>query len=127
MGKKSLFTVIPPLGGLHKRSAYQSQPPYTTPDCLNVRPIDVTDERKRVGKRPGLTKFSATRLGSTDGYLIRSLGNVSYTATSGSSQLHYTIGCAYTSDGAFYAQGIDNAWNSISAKTYASLNKTQYT
>ena len=119
--------VDPPLAGLHKRYSFQTQPPYTTADCLNVRPIDVTDKRTRVGKRPGLTKQSATQLGSSDGYKIRALGNFSYTATSGAAQLHYTLGYAYTSDGAFYAENTSNAWTSVSAKTYASLNKAQYT
>jgi len=43
-----------PAGGVHKRAAYQNQPPYTTPDALNVRPDDVQEGRERGGTRPGL-------------------------------------------------------------------------
>jgi len=52
-----------PLGGLHKSSAYQAQPPFTTPDCLNVRPRGVFEERQRGGSRPGLGKAYYEDLG----------------------------------------------------------------
>ncbi len=44
-----------PLGGLDRRYAFQDQAPYTTPDCLNVWPLDVTTGRERGGVRPGIT------------------------------------------------------------------------
>ncbi|MCP4900041.1 MAG: hypothetical protein GY906_23985 [bacterium] len=43
-----------PTGGLNKRAAYRQQRPFTTPDCLNVRPIGVIENRERGGSRPGL-------------------------------------------------------------------------
>ena len=43
-----------PLGGLNRRAAYRQQPPYSTFDALNVRPIDAIDSRERGGSRPGL-------------------------------------------------------------------------
>lgn len=43
-----------PLAGLHRRSGFQSQPPFTTPDCLNVWPD--RGGRIRGGSRPGLEK-----------------------------------------------------------------------
>jgi len=45
-----------PLGGLHRGGGYQSQPPYTTPDALNMRPIETIEGRARGGVRPGLMK-----------------------------------------------------------------------
>jgi len=47
-----------PVGGLVKRYGYQSQPPYTTPDCMNVRAFDTFEGRERGGSRPGLTQAS---------------------------------------------------------------------
>jgi hypothetical protein len=64
-----------PMGGLWKRSSLQNQPPYTTPDCLNVRP-DCTFGRERGGSRPGLGKAFAAELGS--GNPIRMAGDISY-------------------------------------------------
>jgi hypothetical protein len=55
-----------PLGGVHRASAYQKQPPYTTPDALNVWPMDGILERRRGGSRPGMAKVSTTQLGSGD-------------------------------------------------------------
>lgn len=47
----------PPVGGLHRSAAWQAQPPYTTPHCLNVCPIDPRSGRAQLGTRPGLTRF----------------------------------------------------------------------
>jgi hypothetical protein len=52
MTKKLLF----PLGGLNKGRGFQDQPPYTTPDCENVRPVGPLERRMRGGSRPGLVK-----------------------------------------------------------------------
>lgn len=43
-----------PVGGLHRRYGYQTQPPFTSADCLNVRPFDPQEGRERGGSRPGL-------------------------------------------------------------------------
>ena len=40
-----------PIGGLVRRYGYQSQAPYTTPDCENVVPRDVLENRERGGRR----------------------------------------------------------------------------
>jgi len=45
-----------PAGGLNKNQGYQDQPPYTTPDCNNVRLQDSQEGRERGGTRPGLGK-----------------------------------------------------------------------
>lgn len=52
-----------PVAGLNRRAGFQSQAPYTTSDCQNVRPIDVLDARERGGRRPGLTKAYASDFG----------------------------------------------------------------
>ena len=53
-----------PTGGLVRRYGYQSQAPYTTPDCENVVPRDVLENRERGGRRPGLAKAIATDFGT---------------------------------------------------------------
>lgn len=65
-----------PMGGLWERTTYQSQPPYTTSDCLNVRPDCTVLGRERGGSRPGLGKAFAAELGS--GNPIRSIADVSF-------------------------------------------------
>lgn len=39
--------------------AFQTQPPFTTPDCMNVQSVDVVDERGRGGSRPGIQRTHA--------------------------------------------------------------------
>ncbi len=56
MAKHRPFTLRFPTGGLDRRFAFQDQDPYTTPDCLNVWPLDVTTGRQRGGVRPGTTQ-----------------------------------------------------------------------
>jgi len=67
-------TLLFPVGGLNKRASFQQQPPYTTPDCLNVRADDAETERTRGGSRPGLKKTLASQIGG--GNPIRMLGKV---------------------------------------------------
>lgn len=55
--------LLSPTGGLVRRYGYQQQPPYTTPDCSNVRPFDPLEGRERVGSRPGLKKSFADKFG----------------------------------------------------------------
>lgn len=65
MPQQSPIIELPfPVGGLSRRAAFQDQPPYTTPLCLNVRPFDVVNlasaalkgMRQRGGARPGVSK-----------------------------------------------------------------------
>lgn len=63
MLKKNLYDIRFPVGGLDRRNPFQRQPPYTTPDCLNVRPLDVIQDRERGGSRPGLGKAFQEDLG----------------------------------------------------------------
>ncbi len=64
MPKISAIDIRFPLGGLHKRFGYQTQPPFTTPDALNVRPEDTYEGRERGGSRPGLTKAFSEQIGA---------------------------------------------------------------
>ena len=81
MPKDRIIQLQPPLGGLNKAWAYQSQPPFTTPKCLNVRPRDVMRRRHRIGSRPGLAKAYPQELGS--GNPIRMLSQVTVAASDG--------------------------------------------
>lgn len=55
--KNRALTVVFPTGGLSRRYAYQTQPPYTTPNAVNVWPIGPVNRRQRGGRRAGLKKF----------------------------------------------------------------------
>ena len=64
MAKTFRRTIEWPVGGVVRRFAFQSQPPYTCPDALNVRPDATFDDRQRGGSRPGIEKALSTQLGS---------------------------------------------------------------
>ena len=81
MKKKPLLF---PFGGLHKGNAYQHQPPYTTPDCQNVWPVDVLQNRARGGSRPGLEKAYAEQLGIAGNREPRMMSRVRVARTDGS-------------------------------------------
>lgn len=81
MGKKRLAHLQFPLGGLDRSRAYRKQPPFTTPDALNVRPFENLEGRGRGGSRPGLDKAFYEELGS--GNPIRMLSAVSYLDSTG--------------------------------------------
>ena len=67
-----------PLAGLHRGAGYQSQPPYSTPDALNMRPIETIEGRARGGVRPGLGVPMLGTMGSTP---VRLLADVNYLGT----------------------------------------------
>jgi len=83
MPKQRPIALLPPLAGLDKKTSFQSQPPYTTPSCLNVRPQDTDGRRERIGTRPGIGKAFQEQLGS--GNPIRLLDKVSFVASGVSS------------------------------------------
>lgn len=62
-----------PLLGVDKRLAYRQQPPYSTPDALNVRPVGPFERRARGGRRPGLGYSHYTQMGGVGGDPIRLL------------------------------------------------------
>ena len=53
-----------PAGGLEKKLSFRQDKPYTTFDCLNVRPQEVIEGRERGGSRPGLYAPGGGALGS---------------------------------------------------------------
>jgi hypothetical protein len=81
MAEKKVTELRFPVGGLVKRTSYQDSAPYTTPDCLNVRPTDTMEGRERGGSRPGLQKWSPKQLGS--GAPVRMLSGISVVQNNG--------------------------------------------
>ena len=69
MGRKKPATISFPLGGLDRRSSHRQQKPYTTRDCLNVRPVGTIQSRERGGSRPGLVDSHSDNLGSAVRFL----------------------------------------------------------
>jgi len=69
MGKKKPATISFPLGGLDRRSSHRQQKPYTTQDCLNVRPVGTIQSRERGGSRPGLVASHSDNLGAAVRFL----------------------------------------------------------
>lgn len=65
MAKRRLRNLRFPLGGLDRRHALTQQPPYTSPDCLNVRPDASIQDRSRGGRRPGLRRTQSVVGSST--------------------------------------------------------------
>jgi len=70
MGRKRQLRIQFPLGGLDRKAAHRQQPPYTTPDCQNVRPVSTLESRERGGSRPGLIQFSQDDIGSNVRFLV---------------------------------------------------------
>ena len=59
---RDTITLRAPVGGLNKAWSYQSQPPFTTVRCNNVRSFDVIEGRGRIGSRPGLARAFAQQI-----------------------------------------------------------------
>jgi hypothetical protein len=62
--RKSWIDLLWPAAGIDRSMGYQRQPPYTTPDALNVRTESTTELRERGGSRPGLGRAMRTKLSS---------------------------------------------------------------
>jgi hypothetical protein len=98
MAKKTIDLIFPS-AGVNRRLAYQSQPPFTSPEAINVRPITEDKARARGGSRPGLEKSHRLQLGG--GNPVRMLTSVSF--ASGDNHDHWsdrfdepTLGAAWT-------------------------------
>lgn len=85
MAKERLNPIWWPSGGIITRYAYQTQPPYSTPQAINVRPDSAgvpsgasrtSYIRERGGTRPGLGKAFSQQLGS--GNPIRMLNSLTW-------------------------------------------------
>ena len=64
MAQRSRKSVHFPLGGLNRNRSYKEQAPYSTMDCLNVRPKAIIEGRERGGSRPGLDRSHLESLSS---------------------------------------------------------------
>ena len=62
-----------PVGGVNRRMAFQSQPPYTTPDAINVRSYDAETGRARGGSRPGLGRLFGNPAGGTSAGTVKAV------------------------------------------------------
>lgn len=69
------------MGGLSKKYAYQEEPPYTTPDAVNVRPERIDTRRMSGGTRPGVAKQYYQELGG--GSPVNLLSSVSHITSGG--------------------------------------------
>ena len=78
MGKKQVLSLRFPIAGLDKGKSYQAQPPFSTPDALNVRPYETLKGRERGGSRPGLGKAFYDLLGA--GEPVRMINEVTFLA-----------------------------------------------
>lgn len=81
MGERRSANLQFPMGGQDQAQAYQTQPPYTTPDSQNVRPIGTLEGRARGGSRPGLDFAHYDTLGT--GNPVRMMAQVTYSGTDG--------------------------------------------
>ena len=93
MGKRTGLELRFPVGGLNRRYAYRQQPPFTTPDALNVRPDGTIEGRERGGSRPGIGKAYAEQIGG-DEYPIRMLNSVTVVSSTGTVEWAATGGPA---------------------------------
>ncbi len=112
----SLIALRFPVAGVVKRYGYQSQPPYTTPDCSNVRPFEVLKGRERGGSRPGISKRFAAAMGSPSP--IQLLATVSWLNASDV----VTVTLVGNAGGVFYRINADN-WQAVTP-TPAGLDLT---
>ena len=55
-----------PIRGVFRGFSVDKVPAEFSDDMNNVRPIDSLEKRLRLGKRPGLKKWSATQIGSAE-------------------------------------------------------------
>ncbi len=60
----SRVRIEPPMGGLVRSTAFQRQPPFSTPYCMNVWPDSSQAQRRIVGSRDGIAKLYQTQYGS---------------------------------------------------------------
>jgi hypothetical protein len=103
-----------PLGGLDESAPHQSQPPYTTPDALNVRPFDVIEGRGRIGLRPGLRYARRLKEQETDGEEIGSeiqcISDIDFTAAYGGGGAIINVD-SWADD--FEGDAIGDAWTQL--------------
>lgn len=104
------LTVRFPVAGVNKRTAFQTQPPYTAYAASNVWPDNVSDGRERGGVRPGLsTAVTGTLPGP-----IRMLHEINVQTETGSESV---LVCS--AGGNFYRRNsTTGAWGSAISTSY---------
>lgn len=53
-----IIAIEPPIGGMVRRTGFQTQPPYTAYDCVNFWPFDAKTGRVSLATRPSLDSLS---------------------------------------------------------------------
>lgn len=61
-----MIEIQAPIKGTSKGVSVDKEPPNTSGYMNNVRPEDVLEKRIRLGKRPGLDKWSDTQVGGAE-------------------------------------------------------------
>jgi hypothetical protein len=69
---RTTIQIQPPLAGVDRAYAFQSQPPFTLSDANNVRGRSVFDQRAILGSRPGLVKAFAQNVSMAGGSEVES-------------------------------------------------------
>ena len=59
-----------PIRGVFRGFSVDKVPAEFSDDMNNVRPIDSLEKRMRLGKRPGLKKWSATQVGAAENPIV---------------------------------------------------------
>ena len=59
-----------PSRGVFRGYSVDKTPAEFSDDMNNIRPIDSLEKRLRLGKRPGLKKWSATQIGSAENPVV---------------------------------------------------------
>lgn len=96
-----------PIGGVSRIAGYQTVPPFTTPDAMNVLPFDSAEGRARGGSRDGTRKAYFNDLGGA----VRMLASVDY--------IQNTVVKVFTDS--FDSNGLGGAWVAVGSLTMMSL------
>lgn len=100
-------TIPLPIAGLHTDTAVSDQPPQTTRQCSNVRPIDPTTGRRRLSVRAGMADI----LGGAElspGSPVRAMVSIMRTAkrTTYAESIPPTVDWSFVGDSADAARGV---------------------
>jgi hypothetical protein len=102
-----------PLGGLHERLAFQSQPPYTTPKAENVRADASLQDRSRGGSRPGMMPITHLMAGIPGTYYSDPINML---AEVGGARLNWR---QWRDD--LKSASLSNRWSAVTTSGYNSL------
>lgn len=112
--------IVFPLAGLSQKIGPQAQPPYTTPDCLNVVPESALGEVIRGGSRSGFGVALVSNLAGP----VRMLANLNIIEDNGASTFSDPFNGYNLSEINWGAP--DAGWTGVSALTATYKNKFAY-